>query len=97
MDARELRALGWSAANANAIAALPVETRYFEVGDEVPVSITARWMPGEYGDYPIGAEVRAWAGSRSWPYPLGESLGFIKPSTPISRAEFDELRWMIAA
>jgi hypothetical protein len=24
--------------------------------------------------------------------PLGEALGFIKPSTPISRAEFDELR-----
>jgi hypothetical protein len=53
-------------------------------------------MPGEHGDYLIGAEVRAWAGSRSWPSPLSESLGFIKPSTPISRAEFDELRRLAA-
>jgi hypothetical protein len=55
-------------------------------------SPTARWKPGEYGDYPIGAEVLSWYGSRSRPFPLGEALGFIKPSTPISRAEFDELR-----
>jgi hypothetical protein len=93
----ELRTLGWSETDAKAIAALPVEVRYFDVGDDVPVTITARWTPGEYGDHPIGAEVRAWAGSRSWPYPVGEALGFIKPSTPISRAEFDELRRRLVA
>lgn len=63
----ELQALGWSEADAMAIAALPVEVRYFDVGDDVPVTITARWKPGDCGDYPIGAEVRAWQGSGSWP------------------------------
>jgi hypothetical protein len=58
----------------------------------VPVSITARWKPGEYGDYPFADEVLSWYGSRSRPFPLGEALGFINPSTPIDRAEFDELR-----
>jgi hypothetical protein len=31
----ELQALGWSEADAKAIAALPVEVRYFDVGDDV--------------------------------------------------------------
>jgi hypothetical protein len=42
----ELLEQGWSAAEAKEIAALPVELRYFDVGDDVPVTITARWMPG---------------------------------------------------
>jgi len=93
----ELQALGWPKADAKAIAALPVEVRYFEVGDDVPVAITARWKRGEYCDYPIGAEVLSRYGCQSRPFPLGEALGFIKPSTAISWAQFDELRRLLVA
>jgi hypothetical protein len=60
----QLRELGWSAAEAKEIAALPVTVRFFDY-ENCPLSAAARW----YRDYPMDLEVRAWQGSSSWPYP----------------------------
>jgi hypothetical protein len=84
METRELRALGWSAADGERIAASPVTVRWFEYED-LPISVTARWVEG----HPFGDETLAWRGSSSWPFPLADVLF---KSTRIDRAEFDELR-----
>ena len=64
MNEAQLRALGCSAAKAKQIMALPIETRYFDLED-LPISVTALWKNGRKA---IGIiELRAWAGSRSWP------------------------------
>jgi hypothetical protein len=93
MTEEQLRALGWSAAEAKQIMALPIDTRYFDL-DDLPLSVTARWND----DYPMGLEVRAWHGSSSRPYPTERwwEARFLKAMPQIDRREFDDLRALIA-